>query len=77
MKRVIQTVAAGTPLTLDEIDVDSASDLRQQFGGEVPVLLINGRKAFKYTATVRELRKKLSRTAGIREALARKFLRRS
>jgi hypothetical protein len=59
MKEVIQRVAAGIPLVLNEIDVDSAPELRERFGGEVPVLFIAGRKAFKYTVTQRDLRKRL------------------
>ena len=59
MKAVIEQVARRIPLAVEEIDVDSAPDLQRQYGDEVPVLLINGRKAFKYRATDRELRKKL------------------
>ncbi|MGH7847813.1 MAG: glutaredoxin family protein [Candidatus Binatia bacterium] len=59
MKAIIQRVAQEIPLTVEEIDVDSAPDLRREYGDEVPVLLINGRKAFKYRTTERELRKKL------------------
>jgi hypothetical protein len=42
-----------------EIDVDASADLQEKYGGEVPVLFINGRKAFKYRATARELEKRL------------------
>jgi glutaredoxin len=31
-----------------EVDVDSDDALRRQFTDEVPVIFINGRKAFKY-----------------------------
>ncbi len=37
-----------------EIDVDSDDDLRRQFNDEVPVVFINGRKAFKYRLDERE-----------------------
>jgi glutaredoxin len=33
---------------LQEIDVDSDDQLRRQFTDEVPVVFIDGRKAFKY-----------------------------
>jgi glutaredoxin len=59
MKAVIQQVARKIPLAVEEIDVDSAPDLQREHGDEVPVLLINGRKAFKYRTTERELRKRL------------------
>jgi hypothetical protein len=61
MKEVIRRVAAGTPLALNEIDIDPAPELRERFGSEVPVLFIGGRKAFKYSVTPQDLRKRLSR----------------
>jgi hypothetical protein len=61
MKEIIRRVAAVVPLALSEIDIDSAPELQEQFGSEVPVLLIDGRKAFKYTLTAADLQKRLSR----------------
>ncbi|MGE5217879.1 MAG: glutaredoxin family protein [Chloroflexota bacterium] len=61
MKAVIGEVARQMPLELEEIDVDGAADLRQKFGDEVPVLYVNGRKAFKYRITARELTKRLGK----------------
>jgi glutaredoxin len=43
-----------------EIDVDSSPDLRRQFTDEVPVVFINGRKAFKYRMDEKEFLKKLA-----------------
>jgi glutaredoxin len=59
MKAVVRQVAAKIPLDLEEIDVDGAAELREEFGAEVPVLFIDGRKAFKYRVTPRELERKL------------------
>lgn len=61
MKGVIRDVAEEVPLEVEEVDVDSEPDLREKFGGEVPVLFIDGRKAFKYRVAARELKKKLRR----------------
>lgn len=60
MKEIIRRVATRIPLTIDEIDVDSSSDLTQEYGNEVPVLFVNGRKAFKYRVTQKELEKRLT-----------------
>lgn len=60
MKAVIAQVAVKVPIQLVEVDVDGDEDLQAQFGGEVPVLLIDGRKAFKYRATAAALTKKVS-----------------
>jgi len=59
MKNVIHQVAAQTPLALAEIDVDGSPETREKYGNDVPVLFINGRKAFKYRVTSEELEKKL------------------
>jgi len=61
MKSVVHEVAVGTPLRVEEIDVDSAPELIEKYGSEVPVLVINGRKAFKYRVTVKKLKKRLRR----------------
>lgn len=63
MKDTIRQVAAKLPLDLEEIDVDSAAQLQDQFGDEVPVLFIDGRKAFKYRVTARELERRVGRRA--------------
>jgi glutaredoxin len=46
--------------TWREIDVDSDEELRRQFTDEVPVVFINGRKAFKYRMDEREFLRKLA-----------------
>ena len=62
MKATIAKVAANMPLEIDEIDVDGSLELREKFGSEVPVLFIDGRKAFKYRVTAAALARKMSRT---------------
>ncbi|MEE8074283.1 MAG: glutaredoxin family protein [Candidatus Binatia bacterium] len=59
MKGVVREVAAEIPLEVEEVDVDRDPDLREKLGSEVPVLFINGRKAFKYRVAARELKGKL------------------
>ena len=46
--------------TWREVDVDSDSDLRRQFNDEVPVVFIDGRKAFKYRMDEQEFLRKLA-----------------
>jgi glutaredoxin len=43
-----------------EIDVDTDDDLRRQFTDEVPVVFIDGRKAFKYRMDEQEFLRKLA-----------------
>lgn len=42
-----------------EIDIDSDPELQRLYNEEVPVVFIDGRKAFKYTLDEREFLKKL------------------
>lgn len=62
MKTVIRQVSQRTPVDVEEIDIDSSADLKQKYGEEVPVLFINGRKAFKYRLTARQLAARLKTT---------------
>jgi glutaredoxin len=43
-----------------EIDVDSDAEVRRLYNDEVPVVFINGRKAFKYRMDEQEFLRKLS-----------------
>lgn len=61
MKNVVREAAIRFPLTLEETDIDTSAELQAVYGAEVPVLFINGRKAFKYRVTTRELKKRLQR----------------
>ena len=59
MKAVIRGASGRHEFSLEEIDVDSSTELRERYGNEVPVLFIDGRKAFKYRVSERELARRL------------------
>jgi glutaredoxin len=61
MKASIRAAGRKIPIDLVEVDVDASRELTDRYGAEVPVLLINGRKAFKYRVTVKELEERLGR----------------
>jgi hypothetical protein len=69
MEAVVQAVAGGGVSYL-RVDVDSDRGLVERFGEQVPVLLVNGRKAFKYRVGEAELRRRIR--AERRRALARR-----
>ena len=46
--------------TWQEVDVESDSRLRRQFTDEVPVVFIDGRKAFKYRMSETDFLRKLA-----------------
>ena len=59
-KAVLDRVAADQPFTLEIVDVDTDEGLVSQYGLEVPVVLIAGRKRFKYRVDEERLRKLLT-----------------
>ena len=61
VKESLAKLARQAPFTWQEIDVDSDDDLRRQFTDEVPVVFINGRKAFKYRMKEQDFLRKLQR----------------
>ncbi len=67
-KAVIRRVAAGYPVALREVDIASDPELHARFGGEVPVVFVDGRKAFKFRLPERDLRRRLERALAERGA---------
>jgi glutaredoxin len=58
-KTVLDEACRERPFELTTIDVDSAPDLAERYGLEVPVVLIGGRKAFKFRVDAGVLRARL------------------
>ena len=57
MKAIVARVAQALsePVTIEEVDISTDADLEALYGLEIPVLLVNGRKAAKYRVTEEEL----------------------
>lgn len=62
-KRVLEAARERAGFDLDEVDIDADPELRRLYNDEVPVIAINGRKAFKYRVTESELMRKLEARA--------------
>jgi glutaredoxin len=60
VKESLSKLARRGSFTWREIDVDSDAELRRQFSDEVPVVFIDGRKAFKYHMDEQEFLRKLA-----------------
>ena len=73
MEDVIARELDGFQARLEKINICGDPELEERFGLEVPVLFVNGRKAFKYRCTARELRKRLSREVSPRWPFRRTF----
>ena len=55
MKAVVRRVATRVPLAFEEIDISTDAALEARYGVDIPVLLVNGRKAAKYRVNEAEL----------------------
>jgi hypothetical protein len=69
MKAIVRRVATSfplTPLTIIEVDISTDRALDERYGAEIPVLLVDGKKAAKYRIAEAELRRVL--TARLEEA---------
>ena len=57
MKAVVQRVAPSAPaeITIEEVDISTDSELEARYSLEIPVLLVDGRKAAKYRIAEDEL----------------------
>lgn len=58
-KRVLETVRRRAEFSLEVLDIDADPELRRLYDVEVPVIAIDGVKAFKYRLTGDEFLKKL------------------
>lgn len=47
--------------TLEEVNIETDAALKERYGWEIPVIFINGVKAFKYRLTADEFKRKLRR----------------
>ena len=59
-KQAIESARRRTPFDYEEFDIDSDPQLRRLYNEEVPVIAIDGKKAFKYRVTAAELLKILA-----------------
>jgi glutaredoxin len=59
-KQLLQAVARDIPFELTSHDVDTNPDWQRLYGAEVPVVLINGRKRFKFRIDEKSLRRALT-----------------
>ena len=61
MKKIIDAVGTRVALTVDVVDISLDQTLMDRYGVEIPVLMIDGRKAAKHWITEPELEEKLRR----------------
>ena len=62
-KRVLEAARAQAAFDLEEIDIDRHPEWLKLYNDEVPVIAIDGRKAFKYRVGIPEFLRKLGARA--------------
>ena len=70
MLEVIEQVAKDEAFDLEKFDITSDESIFEKYKNEIPVLTINGRKAFKARATAAELKKKIGKARELASKLA-------
>jgi hypothetical protein len=58
-KSILQRVQRLFPFELIEVDISTDEQLYRHYKQEIPVVFVNGRKAFKYRVDAKQLIKKL------------------
>lgn len=69
----IVRLEAEFPLRLELVDISADPLQEQEFRAEIPVLMINGRKAVKFRISTAALRDKLRRASGRGSGMLRLF----
>jgi glutaredoxin len=66
MKVIVERVIRDTRVAaqIEEIDIANNPDLEERYGLQIPVLLVNGKKAAKYRISEKELTRMLVSGAG-------------
>ncbi len=67
-KAVLGRVAPAYAAAVREVSVASDPELQARFGDEIPVVFVDGRKAFKFRVPERDLRRRLDRALAERRA---------
>ncbi len=59
----MESLSRRASFTWREVDIDSDEELRREYNDEVPVVFIDGRKAFKYHLNEADFLRKLQARA--------------
>jgi glutaredoxin len=63
-KACISSAGCDDDFTLEEVNIDEDPELKERFQFDIPVIFINGTKAFKHRVDPKEFKRKLRRIAG-------------
>jgi glutaredoxin len=60
VKQQLEKLQRRVDFDLEQINIDEDEELRRRYNDQVPVVMINGRKAFKYRLDPEEFLRKLT-----------------
>ena len=60
-KAVLAEFEKAYPLRIEEVDIERDAALFKEYGEQIPVVFLEGRKAFKFRVEPEKLREKLER----------------
>ena len=60
-RKLLDKVNADMPFTFKEVDIGASEDLFRKYKEDIPVIFINGKKAFKFKVDEIEFKKKVRR----------------
>jgi glutaredoxin len=60
VKQQLEKLRRRADFELEEVNIDEDEELRRRYNDEVPVVMIDGRKAFKYRLDPKEFLEKLA-----------------
>ena len=60
-KELIDKVNSEVPFSFKEVDIAASEDLFRKYKEDIPIIFINGKKAFKFKVDENEFRKKIRR----------------
>ena len=63
-KASIRSAGCNDTITIEEVNIDLDPEVKERYQYDIPVVLINGVKAFKHRVDAREFKRKLQRLAG-------------
>lgn len=69
-KKVLKRVVKEIPFSLKDIDIMTEENLFRRYKDEVPIIFINGKKAFKFKVDEQEFRRRVRKEL-IKDGLAR------
>lgn len=58
-EEVVRNVARGQPVRIRKIDIEQSPELRRLYREQVPVVMVNGQRMFKFRVDAERLRRKL------------------